>query len=265
MISGIAVWTFVFEEIRFYRRIAAREEAKDVLEWQTCCSSMDSSARAAVYTKRWVRGAGWAECTRLTRRPAEGIAKDKLAAAKFHAPLLFDSKEEFEKSTFGGLVEKLSAFVASGGVDPSKTLLVAEAFGVELALGLKAAHPDQAPKAMLLLSPAFNAAFSKVFTDVVDGWESTGKATFTTSQFGPAEIGFNFYKSVLDSTAEDTAPADHTTIIHGLKDDVTPIENPREYCKRYSKAKLIEVDDNGALEASAAAIAEAAVALAAQL
>ena len=48
----------------------------------------------------------------------------------------------------------------------------------------------------------------------------------------------------------ELAPVAPTVIIHGISDDIVPIEVSRDYVKRYPQVQLIEVDDGHRLAES---------------
>jgi pimeloyl-ACP methyl ester carboxylesterase len=117
----------------------------------------------------------------------------------------------------------------------------------------RVAERDARVTRLVLLAPAFQliARWRQSLGPVWDDWQRTGWREiqdFTTNQ--PTRIDFGF--------AEDVAAIDvgfpdvrvPTLILHGIHDDVVPIEHARTFAAGRANVRLIELDDGHELIAS---------------
>jgi pimeloyl-ACP methyl ester carboxylesterase len=117
----------------------------------------------------------------------------------------------------------------------------------------RVAERDPRVTRLVLLAPAFQliARWRQSLGPVWDDWQRTGWREihdFTTNQ--PTRIDFGF--------AEDVAAIDvgfpdvrvPTLILHGIHDDVVPIDHARAFAAGRANVRLIELDDGHELIAS---------------
>lgn len=136
--------------------------------------------------------------------------------------------------------------------DPRERAVV---FGSSLG-GLTAARlaeRDARVTGLVLLAPAFQLVerWQVALGDAFAAWERTGwreVLDYTTGQ--PARVDFGF---VEDARRIDVGFPDvrvPTLIVHGLHDDVVPIERSRQFAAGKRQVRLVEVDDGHELVAS---------------
>jgi pimeloyl-ACP methyl ester carboxylesterase len=115
------------------------------------------------------------------------------------------------------------------------------------------AERDPRVKALVLLAPAFQIVerWKLALGDGFTEWERTGwreVMDFTTGQ--PARVDFGF---VEDARAIDVGFPDvrvPTLIMHGVNDDVVPIDHSRRFAADRPHVQLIELEDGHDLVAS---------------
>src|SRR5687767_3885572 len=136
------------------------------------------------------------------------------------------------------------------GDDPRERAVV---FGSSLG-GLTAARlaeRDPRVTALVLLAPAFQLVERWKTQDGFADWQRTGWREvhdYTTGQ--PARVDFGF---VEDAAAIDVGFPDvrvPTLILHGIHDDVVPVDHARRFAAGKRHVKVIELDDGHELVAS---------------
>ena len=115
------------------------------------------------------------------------------------------------------------------------------------------AERDARVTGLVLFAPAFQLVerWRLALGDAFTAWERTGwreVLDYTTGQ--PARVDFGF---VEDARAVDVGFPDvrvPTLIIHGVHDDVVPIDHSRRFAAGKRHVRLVEVDDGHELVAS---------------
>src|SRR5690606_4658150 len=100
--------------------------------------------------------------------------------------------------------------------------------------------------ALVLLAPAFGLVerWKTYLGDAFDDWQRTGwreVLDYTTN--APARVDFGFCE---DAAAIDVGFPDvrvPTLILHGVHDDVVPIEQSRRFAQERPNVQLVELDD----------------------
>ena len=108
----------------------------------------------------------------------------------------------------------------------------------------RVAELDPRVGALVLLAPAFRLAERWRELPGWDDWQRTGWLEihdYATQQ--PARVDFGFYEDVLridDALPDVRVP---TLILHGVHDDVVPIDRTRAFAQGKPHVKLLELDD----------------------
>jgi pimeloyl-ACP methyl ester carboxylesterase len=117
----------------------------------------------------------------------------------------------------------------------------------------RVAERDDRVRALVLLAPAFHMAkrWREQLGAAWDEWKASGWRTitdFTTGQ--PARVDFAFWQD-LDTTDRDLPDVRvPTLVLHGVRDDVVPVEHSRDFARGRAHVELVELDDTHELVAS---------------
>lgn len=115
------------------------------------------------------------------------------------------------------------------------------------------AERDARVDALVLFAPAFQLVqrWQSALGDAFAAWERTGyREVLDYTTGGTAKVDFGF---VEDARAVDVGFPDvrvPTLIIHGIHDDVVPVDHARRFAAGKPHVRLIEVDDGHELVAS---------------
>lgn len=115
----------------------------------------------------------------------------------------------------------------------------------------RVAERDPRVAALVLLAPAFRLAERWRELPGWDDWQRTGWHAihdYATQQ--PARVDFGFYEDVvrLDDGHPDVRIP--TLILHGVHDDVVPVDRARAFARGKPHVRLLELDDGHELVAS---------------
>ena len=114
---------------------------------------------------------------------------------------------------------------------------------------------------LVLLCPGFDLAsrWPVLFgEDRMVEWQRTGTLALADGAGELVPVHYAFYTESLAIPAWPVVPCE-TLIVHGTRDEVVPIESSRRYAREHAHVRLIEVDDDHALTASADLIADEAL------
>jgi len=145
------------------------------------------------------------------------------------------------------------ARAAIGGPD-DRAVLIGSSLG-----GLTAAYTarvDPRVCALVLLAPAFGlpARWAKRLSD--DGvaqWREQGWLPMPPDPEGPPRLHYEFLRDALELEARLGAAPDvrvPTLVVHGVHDDIVPIEGSRAFCAARPLRRLVELDDDHAMYGS---------------
>lgn len=143
-----------------------------------------------------------------------------------------------------------AAGAAIGGPDARAIVFGSSLGGLTAA---RLAERDPRVAALVLLAPAFQlvARWREALGDDFEAWRRTGwREVHDHATGGRARIDFGF---VEDAAAIDAGLPDvrvPTLILHGVSDDVVPIERSRELAAGRPNVRLIELADGHELVAS---------------
>jgi uncharacterized protein len=127
----------------------------------------------------------------------------------------------------------------------------------------RVAERDPRVERLVLLAPAFQLIerWRHQLGPAWDDWQRTGWRTihdFTTNQ--PARIDFGFAEDALQVDVGFPDVRVPTLILHGLRDDVVPIDHARRFAAGRANVRMIELDDGHELIASVPRILDEAAA-----
>ena len=131
----------------------------------------------------------------------------------------------------------------------TRWFLIGSSFGALVATLVSQRQP-QLIHSLLLLAPAFNPIERWTTKFDITQWKTTGFLNYfnpTTQSEEP--INYHFFTDLHTHPAYPLVTTCPITIIHGLHDDIVPIETSREYIKRLKPVNthptsLIELDDD---------------------
>lgn len=131
----------------------------------------------------------------------------------------------------------------------SRWFLIGSSFGGLVATLVTQRQP-QSIHSLLLLAPAFNPIERWTSKFDINQWKTIGSLKYfnpTTQSEEP--INYQFFTDLQTHPAYPLVTTCPITIIHGLHDDIVPIETSREYMKRLKsvnqhRISLLELDDD---------------------
>lgn len=172
--------------------------------------------------------------------------RDRFAEANLELIVLDLNQGDFSKLTLTRQIEQtIDAFPNL----KTPVVLIGSSFG-GLTCAWVAEQKLQVQK-MILLAPAFgfpNSWYSKLQPEQIEQWRESGY--LSVYHYGEKRSIPLHYQFLLDA---DNYPVSNlkrslpTLIIHGIRDEVVPIEVSRNYVKKHSQARLIELDSDHGL------------------
>lgn len=173
----------------------------------------------------------------------------------FHTPDL--NAPSFAELTYTAMLAAIDAFDAQldrdEGVEPgvARWRIVGSSMGGYLAARWAELHPERVDE-LILLCPAFEFAArwpTILGEETFARWQQRGSIALPDGTGTPVEIHYGLVEDALTHPARPVAPCP-TTIVHGTRDVVVPIEVSRDYAAAHDHVELIEVDDDHTLTAS---------------
>lgn len=124
----------------------------------------------------------------------------------------------------------------------------------------RTAERDPRVAALVLMAPAFQLAQrwrSQLGEDAWATWQRTNALEVTDRTTGkPAHVPFDFMTDVLAIDQDFPDIRVPTLIVHGVNDDVVPVDHSRRFAAGKRHVRLVEVDDDHELAASIPRILE---------
>ena len=172
--------------------------------------------------------------------------RDRFAQVNVELIVLDLNQKDFSKLTLTRQIQQtIDAFP-----DPeTSVILIGSSFG-----GLTCAWIAQQKlqvKKMILLAPAFgfpNSWYSKLQPEQIEQWRESGY--LSVYHYGEKRSLWLHYEFLGDADKYPVSGLKRflpTLIIHGLRDDVVPIEVSRNYVDKHPQARLIELDSDHGL------------------
>jgi pimeloyl-ACP methyl ester carboxylesterase len=156
---------------------------------------------------------------------------------------------DFEHLRLSAMIDVVRAAI---GGEQDRAIVWGSSLGGQTAA--RAAERDPRICALVLLAPAFGLARrwrARLGDEGVARWRSQGSTPvddYVEKRQRPLDFGF-----LEDITLTDAQPPDvrvPTLVIHGVRDEVVPVEVSREFARGKKHVRLVEVDDGHDLTAS---------------
>lgn len=138
--------------------------------------------------------------------------------------------------------------LTSGG---DRWRFVGSSFGGWIAALWASRNPERVDR-LLLLCPGFGLAGRwplLLGEEAFARWRRQGRLAFEDGAGQPVEVHWGFFESVRRHPAVPEVPCP-TRIVHGVRDEVVPVEGSRAYAADRDRVDLVEVDDDHGLAAS---------------
>jgi len=158
----------------------------------------------------------------------------------------------FARITIAGSLEAVSALDNNAAPAGSPWRFVGSSMGGYLAAAWAASHPDRVDR-LVLLCPGFDMAQRwPLLVGDADWrrWEEEGSLMLPDGAGMPTPVHWGFIEDGRSQPPVPEVPCP-TLVIHGLQDEVVPIESSRRYADALDNVELVEVDDGHELANSA--------------
>lgn len=169
-----------------------------------------------------------------------GIFKQRLEAEGFEVAVPDLNGSGFARLTISGMLEIVRAAAGAGPVS-----LVGSSLGGYTA-ALYAARQAEVER-IVLLAPAFGFArrwMAELGDETITRWRETGERMVFNYAAGREEpIGWSLIEDAL-GYEDEPAVLQPTLIVHGVNDDVVPVEVSRAYTRTRTSSTLIEVESD---------------------
>lgn len=172
--------------------------------------------------------------------------RDRFAEVNLELKVLDLNQGDFSKLTLTRQIQQtIDAFPDS----ETPVVLIGSSFG-----GLTCAWVAQQKfqvKKMILLAPAFgfpHSWYSRLQPEQIEQWRESGY--LSVYHYGEKRSIRLHYQFLLDANnypVSELVRSCPTLIIHGVHDDVVPIEVSRSYVEQHPQARLIELDSDHGL------------------
>jgi pimeloyl-ACP methyl ester carboxylesterase len=168
-------------------------------------------------------------------------------------------RPSFEHLRLSAMVEHVGNAI---GDARGRAILVGSSLGGLTACRL--AERDARVGALLLLAPAFSLVErwkTMLGPEKMEDWRKTGWLEVDDyAEKKKARVDYGFFEDLLVSDPSELPDVRvPTVIVHGVRDEVVPVEHSRRFASGKRHVKLLEVDDGHELVASVGlALAEAA-------
>jgi pimeloyl-ACP methyl ester carboxylesterase len=157
----------------------------------------------------------------------------------FHAIDFNPTPRDFEYLTVTGMINRLRQYILDHNLEDVR--LIGSSMGALVGLHYAAWFEDISR--ILLLAPALT--YSIVGEGEERRWRAAGVMPYEHYDFGeqlPLQYGMQLDGLQYQTPIEPPAP---TLVVHGVSDDVVPVEASRAYAAAYpQKVKLVEVDSD---------------------
>ncbi|MFT7622523.1 MAG: pimeloyl-ACP methyl ester carboxylesterase [Myxococcota bacterium] len=187
-----------------------------------------------------------------------GMLRERFAALGQTLYLPDLNVPSFEQLTYTGALSALSALDEREGGN-KQWRLIGSSMGSYISARWAELNPDRVDR-LVLLCPAFDlmTRWPQMMGEVAFGlWQRKGAFFFAGPDGEPAPLHWGFVEDARLHPPYAEVPC-ATHIIHGLQDEIVPIESSRNYAAERFDIDLTEVDDGHDLAASHDVIFEVA-------
>jgi pimeloyl-ACP methyl ester carboxylesterase len=129
--------------------------------------------------------------------------------------------------------------------------LVGSSMGGWLAARWAELHPDRVDR-LVLLCPGFELSWrwpAILGPERMARWQREGALAFADAAGEQVDVHWGFLESARRQPGTPEVPCP-TCILHGVRDEIVPVEQSRRYASTRPHVQLIELDDDHALTAS---------------
>ena len=199
------------------------------------------------YRYAYLHGFGSSSCSRKGTCLAPAFQK---RGVSLHLPDL--NNPSFSDLTYDGSLEALDELhAATGGEDAAPWRIIGSSMGGYLAARWAELHPSRVNR-LLLLCPGFGLVKrwpAMLGPELYEAWRNTGSHLFLDGEGNPTPVSWRFVENATTHPSTPEVPVE-TLIIHGVLDEVVPLESSIEYARSRDHVELITVDDDHGLAAS---------------
>jgi len=148
----------------------------------------------------------------------------------------------FRRLEHGAILARLDRLDARRA--PERWRLIGSSFGGWVATRWASLHPDRVDR-LVLLCPGFGLAarWPEILgAEAIDAWRTRGELPFERPDGRTEPLWWRFFEQSLSEPAAPDTPCP-TLILHGVRDEVVPIESSRAYAASRPGVRLVELDD----------------------
>lgn len=189
---------------------------------------------------------GFASSARSTKARYLAERFRKFPEVEFLVPDFNPTPRDFEYMTVTGMINRLRQYVLDRGL--TEMSLTGSSLGGLVALHY--AHRFGGVRQMLLLAPLLSYRGLPLNSETLSHWEREGAVEISHYGFaGKIPLRYDFHIDGL-RYSEVLEPAAEIRILHGINDEVVPVENSRDYASKFpGMVTLTELpSDHGLLD-----------------
>ena len=175
--------------------------------------------------------------------------RDRFAEKNINLKVLDLNQGDFSNLTLTRQIEQTKSAFAEGNIPVT---LIGSSFGA-LTCAWVAQQSDRV-KHLILLAPAFGfpqSWYSRLEPNQIEQWQESG--VLSVYHYGEAKqmpLKYQFLQDADNYPISKLTKSLPTLIIHGINDNVVPIQVSRDYANHHSQVKLIELDSDHGLNDS---------------
>ena len=179
--------------------------------------------------------------------------RDRFAEQNIDLKVLDLNQNDFSNLTLTRQIKQTLSTFPDGN---SPITLIGSSFGA-LTCAWVAQQSDRV-KSLILLAPAFGfpqSWYSRLEPNQIRQWRESG--VLSIYHYGEAKqipLKYQFLQDAENYPIDELTKSLPTLIIHGINDDVVPIQVSRDYANSHDRVKLIELDSDHGLNDSKAII-----------
>ena len=177
--------------------------------------------------------------------------RDRFAEKNLNLNILDLNQGDFSNLT---LTRQIQQTVTAFPDKDTPITLIGSSFGALTAAWVAQKH--QQVKRLILLAPAFGfpqSWYSRLEPSQIKQWRETGYlSVYHYGEGKEIPLKYQFLQDADNYPVEELKRSLPTLIIHGINDEVVPIQVSRDYASQHSQVKLVELDsDHGLNDAKA--------------